>query len=272
MRGTDKLFIGNEWVVPSATGTIEVISPHTEQPIARVPAPGPADVDRAVSAARAAFDTGPWPRLDPGERVALVRRLAEFYSTRVDDIAELITTEMGAPLTFSRSAHARLPGAMIRAFADIAAEYPWSESRPGFLGSDVLVCKRPVGVIGAIIPWNMPMFLTVAKLIPALLAGCTIVLKPSPETPLDANLMAELIEQVGLPPGWSACCPATARPAGIWSRTRAWTRCRSPDPPPREDKSPKHVDPRCARSVSNWVANPPRWSWTMPTRRTSRPV
>ncbi|GAB2659305.1 aldehyde dehydrogenase [Nocardia goodfellowii] len=207
MRGTDRLFIGNEWVAPSTTATIAVISPHTEQPVARVPAPGTADVDRAVSAARAAFDTGPWPRLDPTERVAIVRELAELYATRVEEIAELISTEMGAPLTFARSAHARLPGAMIRAAADVAAAYPWTESRPGFLGSDVLVCKRPVGVIAAIIPWNMPMFLTVAKLIPALLAGCAIVLKPSPETPLDANLMAELIERLGLPPGVVSVLP-----------------------------------------------------------------
>ncbi|MFD0364729.1 aldehyde dehydrogenase [Nocardia sp. GCM10030253] len=207
MRGTEQLFIGNEWVAPSTTATIRVIAPHTEQPVARVPAPGAADVDRAVSAARAAFDTGPWPRLDPAERVAIVRRLAELYAARVDEIADVISTEMGAPLTFSRSAHARLPGAMIRAFADIAEEYPWTESRPGFLGSNVLVCKRPVGVVGAIIPWNMPMFLTVAKLIPALLAGCTVVLKPSPETPLDANLMAELIEQLELPPGVVSVLP-----------------------------------------------------------------
>ncbi|MEV0248104.1 aldehyde dehydrogenase [Nocardia sp. NPDC050712] len=207
MRGTEQLFIGNEWVAPSSTATIEVLSPHTEQPVARVPAPAPADVDRAVAAARTAFDTGPWPRLDPAERVALVRRLAELYAERVEEIAQLITTEMGAPLTFSRSAQARLPGAMIRAFAELAAGYPWTETRPGYLGSDVLVCKRPTGVIAAIIPWNMPMFLTVAKLIPALLAGCTVVLKPAPETPLDANLMAELLEQVGLPPGVVSVLP-----------------------------------------------------------------
>ncbi|MEU8895962.1 aldehyde dehydrogenase [Nocardia sp. NPDC048505] len=207
MRGTRQLFLGNEWVDPRGADTIEVIAPHTEQPVARVPAPGPADVDRAVAAARAAVDAGPWPRLDPAERVALVRRLAELYAPRVEEIAALISTEMGAPLTFSRSAHARLPGAMIRAFADVAAAYPWTESRPGFLGSEVLVCKRPVGVIGAIVPWNMPMFLSVAKLIPALLAGCAVVLKPAPETPLDAALLAELIEQLELPPGVVSVLP-----------------------------------------------------------------
>ena len=207
MSSRQQLYIGGEWVQPSTTDTIEVISPHTEQLIARVPAPGPADVDRAVAAARTAFDTGPWPRLDPHERIAMVRQLAQLYTAREEELAQLITTEMGAPITFSRSAHARLPGFMMRAFTDIAADYPWQETRPGFLGSDIIVSREPLGVVAAIIPWNMPMFLTIGKLIPALLAGCTIVLKPSPETALDAYLMADLLEQVGLPPGVVSVLP-----------------------------------------------------------------
>ena len=208
MSPRHQLYIGGQWVDPAAGETIEVISPHTEQVIARVADPTTADVDRAVAAAREAFDTGPWPRMDPQARVAIVRELARCYRAREDELAQLITTEMGAPITFSRSAHAKLPGIMISAFADIAAGYRWQETRVGFLGRDVVVGHEPVGVVAAIIPWNMPMFLLVGKLIPALLAGCTVVLKPSPETALDAHHMAELLDQVGLPPGVVSILPA----------------------------------------------------------------
>ncbi|MFE9325079.1 aldehyde dehydrogenase [Nocardia sp. NPDC052278] len=207
MPTRQQLFIGGDWVEPSGTDTIDVISPHTEQPVARVPAAAAADVDRAVSAARAAFDSGPWPRLDPDDRIAIVRELAARYEPRREEIAQLITTEMGAPITFARSAQARLPGAMIGAFADLAAEHPWQETRRGSFGADIAVYREPVGVVAAIIPWNMPMFLTVVKLVPALLAGCTVVLKPSPETALDANLMAELLAELDLPPGVVSILP-----------------------------------------------------------------
>ncbi|MBO0854941.1 MAG: aldehyde dehydrogenase [Nocardia sp.] len=207
------LYIGGQWASPATTDTFDVISPHTEQPIGRVPEPSTADIDAAVAAARTAFDQGPWPRLDPAERIAAVRRLAEIYQPRQEELAQLITGEMGAPITFSRSAHALLPWAMIGALADVAADHPWSQTRPGRFGGTVSVHKEPVGVVAAIIPWNMPMFLTVAKLIPALLAGCTVVLKPSPETALDAYVMAEMLDQAGLPPGVVSILPG-GREAG----------------------------------------------------------
>ncbi|MFI9536112.1 aldehyde dehydrogenase [Nocardia fusca] len=207
MHEYSKLFIAGEWSAPSTGETIEVISPHTEQPIARVVAPAPADIDRAVAAARRAFDEGPWPRIDPAERIRIVRDLARRYEERVDEIARIVTAEMGAPITFSRSAHARLPGVMMRALADLAETYPWQETRPGYYGTGILVRSRPVGVVAAVTPWNMPMLMVVAKLVPALLAGCTIVLKPSPETPLDAHLMAELLEQSEVPPGVVSILP-----------------------------------------------------------------
>lgn len=207
MHEYSKLFVAGEWSAPSTGETIEVISPHTEQPIARVVAPAPADIDRAVAAARRAFDEGPWPRIDPAERIRIVRDLARRYEERVDEIARIVTAEMGAPITFSRSAHARLPGVMMRALADLAETYPWQEIRPGYHGTGILVRSRPVGVVAAVTPWNMPMLMVVAKLVPALLAGCTIVLKPSPETPLDAHLMAELLEQSEVPPGVVSILP-----------------------------------------------------------------
>ncbi|WP_174189410.1 aldehyde dehydrogenase [Nocardia barduliensis] len=207
MSNYDRLFVGGQWRAPSSDRTLEVVSPHTETVIARLAAPAHADVDAAVAAARDAFDHGPWRHSSVAERVAAVRDLAERYTAREPELAELVTAEMGAPLRFSRSAHVRLPGVMMRALADVAANFVWEETRPGYLGADVLVCHEPVGVVAAIVPWNMPVFLTVAKLIPALLAGCTVVLKPSPETPLDAYLMAELLMDSAIPPGVVSIVP-----------------------------------------------------------------
>ncbi|MGC2652680.1 MAG: aldehyde dehydrogenase [Mycobacterium sp.] len=179
----------------------KVISPHTEQSIAEVAAAGPADVDAAVNAARAAFDTGPWGRCESPERIAAIRRLADVYDQRRAEMANTITAEIGAPITFAQRAQVGLPAMMMRAFCDLAERHQWRETRPGFFGADVLVHKQPVGVIAAIVPWNMPQFLIITKLVPALLAGCTVVLKPAPESPLDALLLAEMIDQIDLPPG-----------------------------------------------------------------------
>jgi aldehyde dehydrogenase (NAD+) len=180
---------------------IKIVSPHTEEPIAEVTAAGPADVDAAVAGARAAADSGPWPRLEPQERIAAVRRLAEMYGARRGEMAELISAEMGAPITFALRAQVGLPAMMMGAFCAIAETYAWQETRAGFFGPDLYIHKEPVGVVAAVVPWNMPQFLIVTKLIPALLAGCAVVLKPAPQTPLDALLLAEMLEEVGLPPG-----------------------------------------------------------------------
>ncbi|MGI8336260.1 aldehyde dehydrogenase [Actinomadura scrupuli] len=207
MREHELLFIGGAWVPPSTGRTIEVTSPHTERAIARIAAPAAPDVDRAVAAARVAFNEGPWPRIPPAERVAAIHRLADLYEPHREEIARLITAQMGAPLTFARSAHAALPGVMMRAFADLAADLAWEEPRLGHYGQDILLQKTPVGVVAAIVPWNMPTLLTVMKLVPALLAGCPVILKPSPETPLDAYLIADLTQQAGFPPGVVSILP-----------------------------------------------------------------
>src|SRR3954468_10818924 len=203
-----RLFIGGEWAAPSTDEVLEVVSPHTEQVVATVAAAGVADVDRAVAAARQAFDTGPWPRLAPAERVAAVRRLMGLYKERRKEMAQVITDEMGSPISFSKFSQATLPMLLMSAFADIAETVQWEEQRPGAFGQDIVLRRDPVGVVAAIVPWNMPQFLLVGKLVPALLAGCTVVVKPAPETPLDALLLAELVEQVGLPPGVVSILPA----------------------------------------------------------------
>ncbi len=204
------LYVGGEWVDPSTADVIEVTSPHTEDIIGRAPAAGPADVDRAVAAARSAIDDGPWPHLDPAERVDAVRRLAAAYGERRREMAELITAEMGAPISFSKLAQAMLPATMLGAFADVAAAHAWEQVRPGYFGQDITLRKEPVGVIAAIVPWNMPQFSIVVKLAPALLAGCAVVLKPAPETPLDALLLAEMIDGLDLPAGVVSVLPGDA--------------------------------------------------------------
>jgi acyl-CoA reductase-like NAD-dependent aldehyde dehydrogenase len=179
----------------------DVVSPHTEQSIAQVAAAGPDEVNAAVGAARTAFDSGLWSRYEPSDRIAAMRRLAELYDQRRAEMADTITAEIGAPISFAQRAQVGLPAMMMRAFCDLAERHPWQEARRGFFGADVQVHKEPVGVIAAIVPWNMPQFLIITKLVPALLAGCTVVLKPAPESPLDATLLAEMIGQIDLPPG-----------------------------------------------------------------------
>lgn len=195
------LFIDGSWT-PATNGTsITVTSPHTEQVIAKVAAAGPDNVDCAVAAAHRAFHDGPWPRTEPAERIEVIIRYLELYKQRRGEMAELISTEMGAPITFAKQAHVRIPMLMASAFCSVAAQYPFTELRPGLYGNDIEIRREPVGVVAAIVPWNMPQFLITAKVIPALLAGCAVVLKPAPETPLDALLFAEMMQQAGLPAG-----------------------------------------------------------------------
>ena len=208
VREYDRLFIGGEWVAPAGTSTIDVVSPHSEELVGRVPEGTDADVDRAVEAARRAFDESDWPQLAPADRAAIVSRFADVYAARMMDMADVITTEMGSPITFSQLAQSPAPWMMLNSFLQVAAEYPWEERRQGVLGGEIIVRHEPVGVVGAIVPWNVPQFVTMSKLAPALLAGCTIVLKPSPETPLDAFFMAELLEEAGVPKGVVSVVPA----------------------------------------------------------------
>ena len=206
----DQLFIGGNWAKPSTDRRIEVISPHSEEPVAQVAAAGTADVDTAVEAARVAFDTGSWSRQTPAERVDAVRRLAKVYGERRSEMAEVITSEVGAPISFSQRIQVGLPAMMMSAFCDVAESYPWREARPGRYGADIHIHREPVGVVAAIVPWNMPQFLITTKLIPALLAGCTVVVKPAPESPLNALLLAEMIAEIGLPEGVVSVLPGDA--------------------------------------------------------------
>jgi betaine-aldehyde dehydrogenase len=208
VRTYDKLFIGGKWEAPSGSSTIEVISPHSEELVGSVPEATEADVDRAVAAARQAFDHGPWPRMTPQERIAVVQKFTEIYATRLADLAEVITTEMGSPLWFSELAQAPAPWMQLTSFIQIASAYEWEDTRTGMLGEQVIVRREPVGVVGVIPPWNVPQFTIMSKLAPALIAGCTLVIKPAPEAPLDAFVMADMLIEAGVPEGVVSILPA----------------------------------------------------------------
>ncbi|MFF5212804.1 aldehyde dehydrogenase [Streptosporangium sp. NPDC000396] len=207
MHVQDRLYIDGGWVASRGTDVIEVVSPHTEEVIGRVPDGTPADMDAAVAAARGAFDTGPWPRMEPGERAALMGRLSELYAARQPEMAEIITAEMGSSITFSQIGQVPIAHAVLDFYARLADSVAWETERPGMLGP-VTVRREPVGVTAAIVPWNTPQFLIMTKLAPALLAGCTAVVKPAPETPLDAHLFAQLVDEAGFPPGVVNIVPA----------------------------------------------------------------
>ncbi|WP_210339643.1 aldehyde dehydrogenase [Ensifer sp. ENS07] len=202
-----KLFIGGEWVEPKSTATIEVISPLTEKPIASVARASREDVDRAVSAARQAFDTGPWPRFALEERIAAILRLRAEIEKRTEAFAEVITGEMGSPISYSRIGQARTPLSMLQEQCEIAARFPWTEWRSSPTGSACVV-RSAKGVVVSIVPWNMPLVAIVQKIGPALLSGCTVIVKPAPETPLSAMLLAECIREAQLPPGIFNLVPA----------------------------------------------------------------
>ncbi|NMO03222.1 aldehyde dehydrogenase [Gordonia sp. TBRC 11910] len=195
-----KLFIDGEWTAPSTSETVAVISPYTEEPIAHVAVGTRADIDAAAQAARRAFDTGPWPRMPLTERLAILRRLVDLLEANEQTMAELVTSEMGCPITQSIGIQAQRPRAILASAIDMAGDYPFDVVRDAPTGR-ARVTREAVGVVAAIVPWNAPHLITMMKLAPALITGCTVVLKPSPETPLDAYLFADLAQQAGLPNG-----------------------------------------------------------------------
>ncbi|MEU2440032.1 aldehyde dehydrogenase [Streptomyces rubradiris] len=202
-----QLFIGGELTDPRGRDVIEVISPHTEQVIGRVPHASREDVDRAVALARRAFDEGPWPRASLAERIDVVTRIKDGIAARHEEIARVISAQNGSPYSWSVLAQAL--GAMMvwDAAVKVARDFTYEERRAGILGP-ILVRREPVGVVAAVVPWNVPQFVAAAKLAPALLAGCPVILKPSPETPLDAYLLGEIAREAGLPEGVLSILPA----------------------------------------------------------------
>lgn len=197
----DTMFIGGSWVAPKSSEKLDVISPFTEQVIARVPKCSKEDVDRAVAAARKAFDSGPWPRMSVEDRVKAIGRLREVFASNQEKMAQAITAEMGSPITQSRTIQTIVPLMMMDEHSDLALNtVKWSELRQSPSGS-ALVRRQPKGVAALITPWNAPMMTVIQKLGPALIAGCTAILKPASLAPLSAYMLAEFIEEAGFPEG-----------------------------------------------------------------------
>ena len=193
----DSVFIGGEWVRPQKRTGLQIIHPANEELVGRVAEAHESDVDAAVAAARAAFDTGPWPRMSPQERAHVVRKMGEALRARKGEISRAWSLQMGAPIAMTSRAD---PGTQYEFCSNQAETYPFEQSHPRQDGS-VLVRREPVGVVAAIVPWNAPFSLASYKIAPALVCGCTVVLKASPETPLEAYIIAECAQEAGLPPG-----------------------------------------------------------------------
>lgn len=207
IRSPKAFFIGGEWRKPKGSGTLEVISPVTEECVMTFAEASPDDVDAAVAAARDAFDNGPWPRMSAQERGDALIKVAELLRARLPDIAQAWTTQVGAPISFTRYVAGQSPD-LFEYYGTLIKDYPTIDVRTRDNGDEVRVVKEPVGVVAAITPWNAPLVLLCYKVSAALAAGCTIVAKPSPETPLDAYILAECIEAAGLPPGVFNVVPA----------------------------------------------------------------
>ena len=197
----ERFFIGGAWVEPASRAKFNIISSSTEEVVATVAEASERDVGRAVAAARTAFDEGPWPRLSHSERAGYLRAIANECERRADDFARAWTTESGVLYKLSAARVGTWVSSAFNYYAGLAATFPFQERHQSGTGLRGLIVREPVGVVAAIIPWNGPARLMAYKCAPALLAGCTVVLKASPEAPSCAYLLAEICERVHLPAG-----------------------------------------------------------------------
>jgi aldehyde dehydrogenase (NAD+) len=200
-------YIDGAWVPSTGTTTIDVVDPATEQVVGRIPEGTPGDVDAAVTAARAAFES--WSTSSIDERVKVLTRIAEGLAARQDEMAATIVSEMGAPLTFAQRVQVGLPIIVLKSIAGMLPDFRFEEE----VGTS-LVVREPIGVVGAITPWNYPLHQVVAKLAPALAAGCSVVLKPSEVAPLSAYLFFEVLDDAGLAHGLVNLVPGSGPVVG----------------------------------------------------------
>ncbi|ODU06881.1 MAG: aldehyde dehydrogenase [Pseudonocardia sp. SCN 72-86] len=198
-------YVDGSWVTPLGTDRLEVVNPATEEVYGGIPDASAADVDRAVEAARVAFYDGDWRHWTPQARADVLVRVADELAKRNDDMAAVLTSEMGSPISQSRFGQIPVTIELLRYYTEQAGNYAWQTRKPSWdaanKGLDVVVQQEPVGVVGAITPWNGPQICTMMKVAPALLAGCTMVFKPAPEASLNFIGFAEAFEAAGLPPG-----------------------------------------------------------------------
>jgi aldehyde dehydrogenase (NAD+) len=198
----DEFFIGGEWVAPATSSRIDVTSASTGEPIGSVPEAQEADIDTAVAAARRAFDEpGGWSQWEPMRRAAAIESLAVQLESRAEEMAQRVSMQNGMPISIARQLEGGFPLIVLRYFAKLLETASFEDERPHLLGGTTIVRREPIGVVGAIAPWNYPQTLAAFKHAPAMAAGCTMVLKPSPETVLDAFLFAEALEASDVPAG-----------------------------------------------------------------------
>ena len=194
------LWIDGQWQSAHSGRVITVICPNTEQPIALVAEADEADMDRAVDAARQAFESGPWPKLTPADRLMLLRKMSSHLHSRTGEIALAWTAQMGGLASFAGPMTGGSTFAFTQ-FLEACANFAFTEPRPSSAAAAAIVAHEPVGVVAAIAPWNAPYGIMLNKVGYALAAGCTVVMKPAPETPLEAYILAEAAEAAGIPAG-----------------------------------------------------------------------
>ncbi len=203
----ERFFIAGRWAEPVSNQRLKVISPVTEELVISYPEAGREDIDRAVAAAREAFDNGPWPRMAPSERARYLRKVAALLTEKLDDIAYSWTLQVGAPIGLTKKLVGQNP-TLFNYYADLIETHSFVDERKRDDGGRVRIAKEPVGVVAAITPWNAPLVLLSYKIAAGLAAGCCMVAKPSPETPLEAYILAECIDKAGLPAGVFNLVPA----------------------------------------------------------------
>jgi phenylacetaldehyde dehydrogenase len=209
-----KLFINNEWVEAESGGTIDVVNPATGKVFAKAAAGGAADIDRAVRAARAAFESGPWPSMPPVERGRLIWKLADAVEAAADEIAYVLSLDNGMPMAMAKFAGAFGTARNLRYLAGWCGKIDGAVPTCSEPGKFAYTLKEPVGVVGAITPWNFPFAMEADKVGQAMAAGCTLVLKPAELTPLGAILLGRLVEEAGVPPGVINIVTGYGDPAG----------------------------------------------------------
>ena len=202
MQSRDKFFIGNEWVSPSSTRTFKVVNASTGEHVASAPEGANADIDAAVSAARAAFEYGEWSNSSPSDRAEIMERFLAALIKRGGELAQTVSTQNGMPIGLSTTFEAEFSAGLLQYYAEEAKNIEKVlDIRPSQMGKETQVEKVPFGVVAAIIPWNYPVTLAISKIAPAMAAGCTLVIKPSPGTVLDSYILAEAALEAGVPAG-----------------------------------------------------------------------
>ncbi|NNE73974.1 MAG: aldehyde dehydrogenase [Acidimicrobiales bacterium] len=199
MDTLDSIFVGGEWVAATTGDRLEVDSPATEEIIGTVPDAGPAEMDAAVAAAKGAF--AGWAATSADERIETLSRVSQVMQGKAQELAEVISAEVGTPINQSLMMQVFASTMVLDNYVNAAKNFPWVEHRQGSLGQNVQIHRHPVGVCAGIVPWNVPLFIACMKLGPVLATGSTMVLKASPETPLHTRLLAECLNEAGVPPG-----------------------------------------------------------------------